>query len=159
MWHNYYTSTCLAYVGTLKKHMTARREVTKSTNYIRDKWNLCRWLTGTVRVTVVEWNFFADAVLDLLHVQRLWIWYWIMWKNKQKHVPYIITTVNQMCLHIYQHFFRTCIARFSLRRRELQQSSLRRTPRVRRSKVNNNDNDQHGQKHTNQRKHSSTCNT
>jgi hypothetical protein len=37
MWHNYYTSTCLAYVGTLKKHMTARREVTKSTNYIRDK--------------------------------------------------------------------------------------------------------------------------
>jgi hypothetical protein len=27
MWHNYYTSTCLAYVGTLKNHMTARRKV------------------------------------------------------------------------------------------------------------------------------------
>jgi hypothetical protein len=107
--HNY-TSTCLAYVGTFEKHMTARRKVTKSTNYIRDKWNLCRWLTGTVRVTVVEWNFFADAVLDLLH-RRLWIfWYWIMWKKTRRNTFHILLLRSIRCACIYTNMCMQCRA-------------------------------------------------
>jgi hypothetical protein len=52
----------------------------------------------------------------------------------------------------------------SLRRKELQLSNLRRTPKAWRNnqeqleKVNYNDNDQHGQRNTNGRKHSTTSN-
>jgi hypothetical protein len=65
---------------------------------------------------------------------------------------------------IEENIFKDLHSTFLLRKRELQFSNIRRTPKAQRDsqvqlkKVNNNNNDQHGQRSTNQRKHSTTDN-
>jgi hypothetical protein len=71
----------------------------------------------------------------------------VVLENAPKNVKYTSPDVQKEIL-----FLKMCIARFSLRRRELQLSNLRRTPKVRRKKVKTTTTtDQHGQRHTNRK--------
>jgi hypothetical protein len=58
------------------------------------------------------------------------------------------------------NFFKDMHSTFSLRRRELQISNLRRTPKARQYKEAQQErhDDQHGQRNTNRRKHRTTGN-